>query len=147
MITFEVQDKTPELMQKVQAAAGRFVRKGVLHIESSMKISMADEKSGATYPRGADTVHVASAPGETPADDTSNLLNSITTFPEAKVMEYTLEGKVGTDVGYAAVMEEGTEIAGRNNDTTIEPRPMWEAVPEKELPTLEAILEAEMRAV
>jgi hypothetical protein len=147
MIEISVQDKTPELMQKLQKAAGRFVRKGALHIEASMKISMADQKTGNSYKRGAKAIHVASAPGESPADDSSNYINSITISPEAAIIERTLEARIGTVVGYAAVLEEGTTIAGRARNTTIEPRPMWEKIPLEEMPTLEALLEAEIRAV
>jgi len=139
MITFEVEDKTPELMQKLEAAAGRFVRSAALHIEGAMKASMEEPKSGESYKRGEDGIHVASAPGESPAKDSSNFINSIEIFPEAALIASTLEARIGTVLEYPVYLEEGTD--------DIERRPLWDETVKNELPTLEARLKREILGV
>lgn len=133
MIEIRVQDETPELMQKVNAAISRFVRKSALYIEGEIKSSMAEPKSGESYPRGKDKTHVASAPGESPAVDSSNLIGSI--MPQI----FPLEAKVGTPVEYAIYLEEGT--------TRMDERPVWEKTATEFLPTLETLLTSEIGKV
>lgn len=128
-VTIRVSDKTPELMQKLQAGLERFVVKGAAYIEGQLKTSMAEPKSGRSYNRG-NKVHIASAPGESPAIDSSNLTGSITT-----IMESSLEAKIGTPVEYAQWLEDGTE--------KMKPRPLWGVTAKGSLPTLEKILAAE----
>jgi len=131
-ISVTVKDKTPELMQKVEAALGRFVRKGTAYIEGELKTSMAEPKSGRRYKRGKDKVHIASAPGESPAVDSSDMTNSFEMlFPSM------LEGKVGTPAEYALLLEEGTD--------RMDPRPLWEKTAQESLPTLENLLRAELQ--
>lgn len=139
MIQISIQDKTPELMQKLEAAAGRFVRKAAFHIEGQMKLSMAEEKTGNEYERGPKAIeqgkkakHRASAPGESPAVDSSNLTNSISILP----MTHALEAKIGTPVEYALPLETGTKH--------MEARPLWERTVNEALPTLEALLKQEI---
>ncbi len=133
MIEIRVKNQTPELMQKVEAAISRFVRKSALYIEGEIKSSMAEPKSGNEYKRGTDKIHVASAPGESPAVDSSNLIGSI--MPQIK----TLEAKVGTPVEYAQYLETGT--------SRIDSRPVWEKTATEVLPTLENLLKNELRAI
>ena len=133
MIEIRVKDDTPELFGKLQAAVSRFVRRGILHIEGEIKSSMAELKSGAEYPRGKDKVHVASAPGESPASDSSNLIGSI--MPQID----TLESKLGTEVEYAEYLETGT--------VNMEQRPVWEKTVREEMPTLEILLANEIRRI
>lgn len=132
MIEIKVDDKTPELMQKIEAAISRFVRKSALYIEGELKSSIAEPKSGRSYKRGKDKTHVASAPGESPASDSSNYIGSIQT-----IIESSLEAKVGTNVEYAVYLEEGT--------ATIEQRPLWEQTAKEVLPTLETLLANELK--
>ena len=134
MITIRVENRTPELMQKVEAAIGRFVRKSALYVEGEIKSSMAEPKSGNSYKRGKDGTHVASAPGESPAVDSSNYIGSIQTL-----IENSLEAKVGTLLEYPVYLEEGT--------SSIEPRPLWEKTATEVLPTLENLLKNELRAI
>src|SRR5437868_4634767 len=121
------EDKTPELLQKLEAAIGRFVVKGAAYIEGQLKSSMAEPKSGKAYGK-----HVASAPGESPAVDSSNLTNSIATLIAAN----RLEAKIGTPVDYSLFLEEGT--------SKMAARPLWEKTANDSLPTLENILRAEI---
>lgn len=143
MIEITVKDNTPELFGKLQAAVSRFVRKGILHVEGEIKSSMAEPKSGLTYYRLKGSVdleedrtdddyseHTASAPGESPAVDSSNLIGSVQPFIE------TLEAKLGTVVEYAEYLEDGTD--------NMEARPVWERTLKEELPTLEAMLATEI---
>jgi len=125
-ISITVKDRTPELMAKVEAAIGRFVVKGAAYIEGQLKTSMAEPKSGRMY-----GTHRASAPGESPAVDSGNLTGSITT-----IMASSLEAKIGTPVGYAKYLEDGT---GR-----MQARPLWERTAAESLPTLEKMLRAEL---
>jgi phage gpG-like protein len=78
-------------------------------IEGKAKISIGEEKHGAIYLVQGGIEHQASAPGEAPAIDTGNLVNSIQvemTGPAAAV--------VFTNVEYAPYLEFGTiEIAPR----------------------------------
>lgn len=159
-ISITVKDSTPELFQKLEKAVGRFVRKGAVYIEGQLKTSMAEPKTGRAYPRGKDGVHIASAPGESPADDSSNLAVSIQTL-----MKSTLEAKIGTPVEYALYLEDGTRapslrskprqgrMAGPVENLMgphrggMAPRPLWERTAKESLPTLEKMLEAEIRGV
>lgn len=131
-ISITVKDNTPELFQKLEAALGRFVRKGAAVIEGRLAASMAEPKSGNAYKRGKEGVHIASAPGESPAVDSGNLLGSIHTEFEAQ-----LTARIGTPVEYARYLEDGT--------IRMDARPLWERTAREELPTLEAILKAEVR--
>ena len=124
-ITIRIDDNTPELMQKLRAGIERFVVKGAAYIEGQLKSSMASGKSGKRY--GA---HVASAPGESPAVDSSNLINSI-----AIIRANSLEAKIGTPVEYALYLETGT--------SRMAARPLWEKTAKESLPTLEKLLKSE----
>jgi hypothetical protein len=67
-------NRFPEIAAKLPREAAKITEKTALRIEETAKTSMAGQKSGRMY--GA---HQASAPGESPAIDTSNLANSIGT--------------------------------------------------------------------
>jgi hypothetical protein len=131
MIEVAIQDNTPELMQRVEAAAGRFVYKGAFYIEGQLRASMNEQKSGRRYPRGKDSFHIASAPGESPAVDSSNFFGSIQV-----IIGNVLEAKIGTPVEYALYLEDGTE--------RMAPRPLWEKTATDAVPVLETMLEAEL---
>jgi hypothetical protein len=133
MITIRVRNATPELMQKLQAGVSRFIRKGAHYVEGELKSSMAESKSGKTYKRGKDGTHVASAPGESPAVDSSNYINDL-----KPVFENSLEARIGTVLDYPVLLEEGTP-GGK-----IAPRPLWNKTLTEVLPTLETLLEAEL---
>lgn len=128
-ISVTVKDRTPELMQKLEAAIGRFVRKGVLFLGGQVKAKMAEPKTGRMY-----GTHRASAPGEAPAVDSSNLIGSIT-----EIFPSTLEGMVGTNVEYAIYLEQGT--------SRMAARPVWEKTRTESLPTLEQMLDAEIAGI
>lgn len=135
-ITITVKDKTPELMQKMQAAIERFVVGGSQYIEGQLKAEFGKAKSGNVYKRKT-REHIASAPGESPATDSDNLQDSITRIIAAN----RLEAKIGTPVEYALLLEDGTP-GGQ-----MAPRPLWAATAKSSLPTLEKMLQNEIRAV
>lgn len=128
-INVKVVDKTPELMQKLEAAIGRFVAKGAGHIEGRLKASMTEPKSGRLYGD-----HRASAPGESPAVDSGNLIGSI-----VQIFPSTLEALIGTPVEYAVYLETGTSRMAQ--------RPLWEKTIADELPTLEKMLDKEIDGI
>lgn len=123
-----VQDKTPELFQKLEAGIGRFVVKGAHYIKGQLQADMAKPKSGKLYGR-----HRASAPGESPAVDSSNLITSI-----AVIMENLLEAKIGTPVEYSIWLEDGT--------SRMAARPLWDRVAKQSIPTLDTMLAQEIGA-
>lgn len=135
MIEIKVEDNSPELFGKLEKALSRFVRKGTAHIEGELKTSIAEPKSGKEYKRKGGKVHQASAPGESPASDSSNYINSI----GPPIYENSLESKIGTPLEYPIYLEEGT--------ATIEERPLWERTATEVLPTLDALLASEIKNV
>ncbi len=130
-ITVTVKDKTPELFQKLEAAIGRFVVKGAGYIQGELRARLSEPGSGRVYRRGGRT-HQASAPGESPFNDSSNLTGSIETILGANM----LEAKIGTPVGYALWLEDGT--------SRMAARPLWERTATESLPTLENMLQQEV---
>ena len=73
-------------------------------LETKVKLSMTEAKSGRMYGRGAKS-HRASAPGEAPAVDMGNLVNSIKSVPVGGVEAATL---VGTHLEKGIWLEKGT---------------------------------------
>lgn len=92
-------NRFPEIAAKLPREAAKITKKTALRIEETAKTSMAGPKSGRMY--GA---HQASAPGESPAIDTSTLANSIQTEPESGAVHVVHTG----DVESAAHLEFGT---------------------------------------
>lgn len=97
-------NRFPELARRLPQATRRIVHETVFEIEANIKVDMAQSKSGRMYGD-----HQASAPGESPAVDISNLINSIQTDAD--------EGIVYTNAEYAPPLEYGAPM---NN---LEPRP------------------------
>lgn len=106
---------------------GRAVMAGALLLETAIKLSMsAASHSGRKYGR-----HRASAPGETPAVDTGNLVNSIKS-QLVESTDMTALANVGTGVEYAEWLEFGT--------SRMKPRPyMRPAIDNNENKIVEAI--------
>ena len=129
-ISITVKDRTPSLLGKLDIAVRRFVVKAAAYIEGEVKSSMAGPKSGQRY-----GTHIASAPGESPAIDSSNLIGSI----QIVIENNGLMARVGTPVEYAAWLEDGT--------SRMEARPVWEVERIESLPTLEKMLKEEMSNV
>jgi HK97 gp10 family phage protein len=92
----------PDIVQLMPNRARRIVRETVLLVETDIKLAMQGPKSGRAYQRGG-KMHIASAKGEAPAIDTSNLIESIHVEHETGPTSYV---NVGAD--YAEGLEFGT---------------------------------------
>ena len=115
---------TAEMSDKVEAA----VRKTTFDISATAKLSMGPPKHGQQYQRYG-KIHTASAPGEAPAIDTGNLVNSIREeFPSSK------QGVVFTGVEYAPGLEFGS--------LKVLPRPFFIPAAEKVWPKFIAALKS-----
>lgn len=135
MIAIRVENQVPELMQKLYDGMSRFVRKGADYIEGQMTASMAAGKSGREYKR-QDSIHIASAPGESPAVDSGNFINDLSI-----IYDSSIEARIGTTLDYPALLETGTP-GGK-----ISPRPLWAKTVAESLPRLEDMLAREIQRV
>lgn len=132
-ISITIRDRTPELMQKLDAAIERFVVKGADYIQGQLERTLnLGDRSGRIYKRGKTRIHQASAPGEPPKSDSSNLVGSI-----QQIFPSTLEAKIGTPVEYALYLEDPN---GLN-------RPLWQKTADDSLPTLEKMLNDEIEGI
>lgn len=99
----------PELATELGKAVPDLVREITFGIEAKAKIRIqTSPASGKVYPRGKNSFHTASAPGEPPATDTGFLVNSIQA-------ELNGPGDIGTiEVGanYGLPLETGTKFMG-----------------------------------
>lgn len=112
----------PELRVSAERLAEMVVERTAQGAVAHAKVSMAEPKSGRTYPRGAvkrgrgersrivaHRFHRASAPGEAPAIDTGHLVNSFFTKKLSRLVRI-----IGVNAEYAAALEFGTErVAAR----------------------------------
>jgi hypothetical protein len=101
---------------------GEFVSHATKRIRQRMKEKMNEPKSGKRY--GS---HTASAPSEAPASRTKTLENSL------QIEEKTLESRLFSNVGYAALLENGT--------SKMASRPLWETSVDELIPELEIDLD------
>lgn len=120
-MSFTLQSNINQLTIQMRRKAEKLVKDTAFNIQSRMRDSMAEPKSGTRRGR-----HVASAPGESPAVDTSFLTNSIQ-FESAG-----LQAVVGTNADYAEVLEFG--------GVHIAPRPFFDPAFENEKPVFERAL-------
>ena len=90
-----------KILKELRPEAGRIVRRTGMQVLRNAKTSMSGPKSGRVYARSGKP-HQASAPGEAPAVDTGNLVNSLQIE-----MEGDLTAVVFTDVEYAPTLEFG----------------------------------------
>ena len=97
-----VHNELDQIADALTNGAAEIALKTAEWIAGEAKRSMGEEKTGRAYVRGKKT-HVASAPGEAPAIDTSNLVNSVF----AEQVERT-NAIVYTGVEYAVPLEFGS---------------------------------------
>lgn len=103
MSSIKLESNIAQFTRQLRTRSEKLVAKTALGIETKIKTEMAAAKSGREY--GG---HVASAPGEAPAIDTGELINSIQTDING------LSATVGTNQEKAAHLEFGTaHIAAR----------------------------------
>jgi hypothetical protein len=72
-----VRVEIPDLQELINEQGEIVIKDITFGLEREFKIRMAQKKSGEIYPRGKSAFHQASAPGEAPAVDSSNLIGSI----------------------------------------------------------------------
>lgn len=100
------------LLGRLEPTADAILGKGANDIKAEVQRLMRQPKSGREYPRGAKT-HRASAPGEAPAIDTGNLINSL--YAERRGRLHWEEGETGE---YGMYLEYGTsKMAPRPHQT------------------------------
>ena len=97
-----VDNRIPEIRARLPKLTDEHVMATAFQVEATMKTSMSGAKRGIVYQRGG-KAHQASAPGEPPAIDTGNLVNSV--FSEKSGPGQAL---VGASAEYAEYLEFGT---------------------------------------
>ena len=103
-------DHLPIMGQKMAQRAAAVVRVATFNVQSRVKLSMEPPKTGLIYKRPGGKTHLASAPGEAPAIDYGNLVNSI----QVDFENGGLTGIVFTSRDYAALLEfGGAHVAAR----------------------------------
>jgi hypothetical protein len=115
-------NRIPKIRAELVPAVSAVLGQGAYAIERRTKENMAAPKHGRAYRRGS-VVHVASAPGESPAIDTGTLANSIRT-----VRLSPLRYAVQASTIYARLLFQGT--------THIQPRPYLEPEARELLPQI-----------
>ena len=118
MIDVKIDNKIPELFQKLEAAVSRFVQTTAEEMAGAARAALTGPKSGRMYGR-----HRASAPGESPASRSGRYLAGIQVIQAG-----SLEAKVGASVPYAPILE---------NEMN---RPLWNRTLAEILPTLDGRL-------
>lgn len=112
-VVFSLEADTLKVLPLLIAQAGaEIVAETLDEIETDLKVNMAAPKTGLQYPRGA-RWHQASAPGEAPAIDYGNLVNSIQKEQDGA------RGLIYSNSEYAAPLEYGSPARG------LAPRPAW----------------------
>lgn len=126
-------NRLPDLARALPREAADAVDETIKSIEERIKVGMASGKSGQMY--GS---HRASAPGEMPAIDTSNLAGSIDSR-----MTGPAEGEVSAGAEYALYLEYGAaRVADGSTDmggvtSILYPRPFMVPSAEAERPAFE----------
>jgi hypothetical protein len=98
-LTFKVTLDPKAFVGDFTKEASRLIREIAFGIEAQMKLLMTGPKTGREYVRRG-RIHVASAPGEAPAVDFGNLINSIQT-----VIKSPTEAEITIGAEYAEVLE------------------------------------------
>lgn len=122
----------------VERSLERAVMRGVIRGTEALRERMIERvmqppKTGHIYKRGKDRYHQASAPGESPANDTGNLVRNITTNYDAG----RLMGTVNVGTEYGARLEYGfvgQDSLGRTIDQL--PRPFARPALQEKIPEI-----------
>lgn len=124
----------PAVVAKIRAAAARGVVRGQ-HAVADEAVSriLNPPKTGRIYRRRG-VEHQASAPGQSPANDTGHLAGNVTVDP---INMATLTGTVTSRAAYAAALEFGTAI--------MEPRPYMRPALEAKRAEIETDIANEIR--
>jgi len=126
------------LKQKTGKAVARGTTRAAMLVQGDARRRvMKGPKSGRRYGK-----HRASAPGQSPANDTGNLARSISVVAAAPAVEAVAYVQARTD--YAAALEFGTLRAGRGRGTVIEARPFLRPAMEATRVRAAAIIKEEL---
>lgn len=102
MSGYVLRSTIPDIVRLMPNRARRVVRETALLVETDIKLAMQSSRGGRAYRRGG-KMHIASAPGQAPAIDASNLIESIRIEHESGPTSHV---NVGAD--YAEHLEFGT---------------------------------------
>jgi hypothetical protein len=105
----EIKLDMPDLGKLLEEKGTTVLKTIAQDLRAAMVRQMIKPKTGAEYARGSG-VHRASAPGEAPAEDSSNLIGSL--IPEANDRQVTM---IMADYGY--YLDQGISRSGRNKRT------------------------------
>lgn len=108
-----VKNNIKQLMTLIDTEAKAIIREEPTNIQNDLRQAMNQAKSGRIYTRRG-IQHQASAPGEAPAIDTANYVNSIQTKHESQY-----RSAVQSDAPQALALELGRPDKG------LLPRPAW----------------------
>lgn len=125
MINIQIRTKynrIPIIQAAIRPTVSKIVRKTAFDYEAEVKMEMRGPKTGRFYRRGQNRLHQASAPGESPAVDYGQLINSI----QVKTVT-DLTSTVGTNVEYAMPLEFGSR--------RVAARPVWRPVADRVMKT------------
>lgn len=92
----------------IMEAAANALRRTLHALEGYIKVTLTGQRHGKVYRRGG-RVHVASAPGEPPAEDTGHLRNSVAARNNIVVRGRQATGIVSVSAEYARFLEKGTK--------------------------------------
>jgi hypothetical protein len=103
VLKVRVDSKFPQLNAEAERLASRAVKHTAERIHRVTAEMMGEPKTGRVYPHGPTGLHQASSPGEAPAIETHQLVNSLKT-------EYLQpqQGYVYTETEYSVYLEFGT---------------------------------------
>jgi hypothetical protein len=104
MINVTLKDNLGRIREETHRRAAVLVEKVALDIELEIKTGMTEEKSGRVYTRAQGKTHQASAPGESPAIDSKELVKSVRTEEAGD-----LKRVVGSDDPVSVLLELGTD--------------------------------------
>ena len=98
----------PELMKKINSTAKGRMLEAVMEVRNKTLEKLSGNRTGRTYfVPGTHKTYTASAPGEPPAQATSELRQSIKGTVEVEGGQYW--GRVGTDTKHGPMLEFGTK--------------------------------------
>lgn len=107
MLTFTIKFDQQQVVKEIREGSRDLIREVAFAIEAEMKLLMTGPKSGREYRQKGGIIHQASAPGEAPAVDTSNLIGSIDT----RIISDS-EAVISIPVEYAEALEFGAPKRG-----------------------------------
>lgn len=109
---------TEQVLKWLDDLATKRMTAACLHMQGAVQKTLTGQRSGRVYrvPGTKHKTYTSSAPGEPPASATGRLRKSIKYKVEGGFRE--LQGIVGTDVEYAAILERGGTIEAHTENVS-----------------------------